>query len=65
MKTVWLASLTSVFSFLLAIPNGHAADTMKAFPRAASGMVRYVLQQLPPQENESLLKVELLVGKTV
>lgn len=37
---------------------------MKAFPPAASGMVRYVLQ-LPPQENESLFTVELLVGKTV
>jgi ecotin len=37
---------------------------MKAFPPAEPGMVRYVLQ-LPPQQDESLLRVELIVGKTV
>lgn len=42
----------------------YAADTMKAFPPAEEGMVRYVLQ-LPKQDDESVLKVELIVGKTV
>jgi ecotin len=37
---------------------------MKAFPPAEKGMVRYVLQ-LPKQDNESIFKVELIVGKTV
>lgn len=42
----------------------HAADDMAAFPPAEKGMVRYVLQ-LPEQPDETLLKVELIVGKTV
>jgi ecotin len=37
---------------------------MKAFPPAEKGMVRHVLQS-PKQDDESALKVELLVGKTV
>ncbi|MFZ0133958.1 MAG: ecotin family protein [Desulfobacterales bacterium] len=37
---------------------------MKAFPPAEDGMVRYVVQ-LPKQEDESDLKVELIIGKTV
>jgi ecotin len=37
---------------------------MKAYPPAAEGMVRHVLQ-LPQQEDESAFKVELIVGKTV
>ena len=64
MKTVWLASLASVLSFLLAITDGQAADNMKAFPPPEEGMVRYVLQ-LPKQDDESAFKVELIVGKTV
>ncbi len=42
----------------------RAADDMKAFPPAEKGMVRYVLY-LPQQEDESGVKVELIVGKTV
>ena len=37
---------------------------MKAFPPAEEGMVRFVLQ-LPKQDDESVFKVELIVGKTV
>jgi ecotin len=47
-----------------AVMSAHSADTMKAFPPAEKGMVRYVLQ-LPKQDNESISKVELIVGKTV
>ena len=41
-----------------------AEDDLKAFPQPDEGMVRFVLR-LPAQEDESLLKVELLVGKVV
>ena len=37
---------------------------MKAFPPAEAGMVRFVLD-VPKQDDESALKVELIVGKTV
>ncbi len=50
--------------FLFAVPAGQAADNMKAFPPAEKGMIRYVLQ-LPKQDDESVLKVELIVGKMV
>jgi ecotin len=41
----------------------RSQDNMKAFPPAEEGMVRFVLQ-LPEREDESLVKVELIVGKT-
>lgn len=40
------------------------ADPMEAFPDPAEGMTRWVIQ-LPGEENEDELKVELIVGKTV
>jgi ecotin len=61
MTKVWV---TTVLLFLFAVPAGQAADNIKAFPAAEEGMVRYVLQ-LPKQDDESALKVELIVGKTV
>ena len=54
----------SVLSILTAVISAQAADTMKAFPPAEEGMVRYVLQ-VPKQDDESVFKVELMVGKTV
>lgn len=41
-----------------------AADNMKAFPPAEAGTTRHVLN-LPKQPDESLFKVEIVVGKTV
>jgi ecotin len=41
-----------------------AADNMKAFPPAESGMTRFVIN-LPKQADEFAFRVELLVGKTV
>jgi ecotin len=41
-----------------------AADDMKAFPPADPGMLRYVID-LPPLDDEAAAKVELIVGKTV
>lgn len=61
MKTLWLMAIVTV---LFGVASVSAADNMKAFPSAGSGMVRYVLQ-LPAQADESLLQVELLVGKVV
>ena len=58
-----MCSITAL-SFFFAVMSAHSADTMKAFPPAERGMVRYVLQ-LPKQDNESIFKVELIVGKTV
>ena len=61
MVKVWSLSALSI---LTAVMSAQAADTMKAFPPAEEGMVRYVLQ-VPKQGDESLFKVELMVGKTV
>ncbi len=41
-----------------------AADNMKAFPPAEPGMVRYVID-LPSLDDETAVKVELIIGKTV
>ena len=60
MKTV---CSMAILSFLVAMSSGSAADSMKAFPPAEKGMVRYVLQ-LPEQKDEYTFKVELIVGKT-
>ena len=54
----------TVLSFFFAMISAQAADNMKAFPPAEKGMVRYVLQ-LPRQDDESVFRVELIVGKTV
>lgn len=61
MKTAWLVA---ILTCLIGVSSGQAADNLKAFPPAEEGMVRFVLQ-LPQQNDESALKVELLVGKTV
>jgi ecotin len=58
-----MCSITAL-SVFFAVISAHAADNMKAFPPAEEGMVRYVLQ-LPTQDDESIFKVELMVGKTV
>jgi len=56
--------LIPVLSLLLAVPAGHAADNLKAFPPAGPGMSRHVLH-LPQHDDESTLKVELVVGREV
>jgi ecotin len=58
-----MSSIT-VLWILSAVISAQAADIMKAFPPAEEGMVRYILQ-LPKQDDESIFKVELIVGKTV
>jgi ecotin len=58
-------SLTLLSLAMLAVSQpALAVDNMKAFPPAEEGMVRHVLN-LPEQKDESLFKVELIVGKTV
>lgn len=51
-------------SFLLAVSALQAADNLKAFGPAEKGMVRYVLH-LPPDDDETHFRVELIVGKMV
>ncbi|MCP4287764.1 MAG: proteinase inhibitor I4 serpin [Gammaproteobacteria bacterium] len=59
-KIVWSA----VFLILTTTVVVQAADNMKAFPLAEQAKVRFVLH-LPEQKDESLFKVELIVGKNV
>jgi ecotin len=58
-------------AILLVTPQASNAQTheevsreLKAFPMAEEGMCRHVLY-LPKEENEELLKVQLIVGKTI
>jgi ecotin len=44
--------------------GSSASKELKAFPPAGEGMSRFVIM-LPPRKDEELLKVQLLVGKTV
>ena len=44
--------------------KAQAAKQLKAYPKAEEGMIRYVLY-LEPMADESLFKIELIVGKTV
>ncbi len=57
-------SAIALLLFLFVLPASQAADNLQAFPPAAAGMMRHVLQ-LPPRADESEWKVELLVGQTV
>ncbi|MCK8603431.1 ecotin [Desulfoferrobacter suflitae] len=61
MKRLVLIAFLSFFSGVLV---GQAADNLVAFPPAEKGMARHVLQ-LPELDDESLCRVELMVGKTV
>jgi ecotin len=53
-----------LLSLFVLSKTSDADDNMKAFPPADEGMSRFVLQ-LPEQADETLIKVQLLVGKTV
>lgn len=57
-------ALTVILLALFATAQTWAADPLQAFPPAAKGYLRHVLQ-LAPQDDEAAYKVELLVGKTV
>lgn len=57
--------LAGVLAFApVAATGASAANDLEAFPAAEAGMVRHVIQ-LPPLPEESLARVELIVGKTV
>lgn len=62
MKTNLFALLT-LLSFVALTTVLRSEDNMKAFPPAGEGMSRFVLQ-LPEREDETLVKVELIVGKS-
>ena len=60
-----LSALLLIALSLLATGQGaDIARELKAFPPAGEGMNRFVIT-LPEQPDEDLLKVQLLVGKTV
>ena len=46
------------------MPALQAADPIDAYPPAENGMTRHVLT-LPEENDESLVKIELILGKTV
>ncbi len=50
--------------FAIAAIGSSAASNLEAFPAAEAGMVRHVIR-LPQLPEENLVKVELMVGKTV
>lgn len=64
MKRLNALCIPFVLVLFLSASTVVGADNMKAFPEAEPGMVRHVLH-LPVQRDESLFRVELVVGKTV
>ena len=54
----------TALGFAAAMTFSSAADNMKAFPQAEAGTTRHVIQ-VPEEKDESSLKVELMIGKTV
>lgn len=56
--------LISLLAAVTPAMNNEADKNKKAYPPAEDGRVRCVLN-LPKQEDESLCKVEIIVGKTV
>ena len=54
----------TLLAMLFGLPCPASQDVMQAFPPAGDGMSRHVLT-LEPQPDETLLKVELILGKTV
>ncbi len=56
--------LTAILLLLSVVASSEEIDNMRAFPSAEKGMIRYVLK-LPQEPDESVFKVELIVGKTV
>ncbi|MBE2262218.1 MAG: ecotin family protein [Burkholderiaceae bacterium] len=59
-----IAIFASVLFSAAGVCAAGESDAMKAFAPAAAGMQRFVIR-LPAQPDESALKVELIVGKTV
>lgn len=60
MKNIITLALLLPAIFLYASQNEY----IDAFPKAKEGMERFVLN-LPEQDNETDLKIELIIGKTV
>jgi ecotin len=58
------AILVTCVLAVLPVIHAVAADNMNAFPPADEGMTRYVID-LPKQDDEAALKIELVIGKTV
>jgi ecotin len=59
-----MKTILSIASLVFVANVAIAADNMKAFPPAEPGTVRYVIE-LPALEDETTVKVELIIGKMV
>jgi ecotin len=59
-----IAAVALLLGLPVAGQTGGAPDDLSAFPQAEPGMVRYLLY-LPARRDESVYKVELIVGKTL
>ena len=60
-----LRALVSIVLVVIGcIATACSANNMQAFPPADEGMTRYVIN-LPQQEDESAVRVELIIGKMV
>ena len=64
MAMSWGMKTIVALLIFLTYPLMAAEKELKAFPEAGEGMSRYVLV-LPQQEDETKLRVEILVGKAV
>lgn len=62
-SAVWVTGFAAQLGLVVAC-SAYAADPLQAFPPADGGMVRHVLW-LPAQEDESTIRVELMVGRTM
>lgn len=56
--------LLTLMTILLGVSPLWSLDDMQPFPPADEGMTRHVLR-LPAEPDETLLKVELILGRTV
>lgn len=56
--------LLTLMAILLSVSPLSAQDDMQAFPPADEGMARHILR-LPAEPDETVLKVELILGKAV
>ena len=60
--------MKNIFMLILLIPlfalYANQSEYIKSFPEAGTGMERFVLN-LPEQNNESMFRVELIIGKNV
>ncbi len=63
-RTMRIVFTVTFIFFLFTGLSTNAGNNMKAFPPPDNGQLRFVLQ-LPEKDDESICKVELIIGKTI